>query len=248
MRYRSIFICCLILAVFVVGTSPILLAHNDNGGGLTVGWLSLENFEGFNQSLEENGYSPLSNGFFTFGGWGPLWFFDDIRMGIGGASGQLKTQNVDKIAKLEIGYGVFDVAYSVFRTDETALAIGAGLLGGSAELSLLSNRPVSFGDAVSTPTSTNLERFFAGVKPYANLGFNAGFLDIQITGSYLFTFADKWELRGNRFDGPPLDFNGWGVEVSVGFSFPDDFDYEYDFDEHEDNHEEDRDENTESEE
>ncbi len=230
MRNRSILIFVVLLGLLLSISQPTL-AHVEDEGGFLAGWISLENFDDFNQVLEDNDYAPLSSGFFTFGGWGPLAYFDSVRLGFGGASGESKSQKVDKKARLEFGYGMLDLAYSLFRSDISVVTIGVGAIAGGTTLTLNSNRPSSFEDAIQNPTSTELNRYFAGAKPYVSLRFDSDVLKMQIIGAYLYTFPDRWELRDNRFEGPPIDLNGWSVEVGlhIELDLPD---FDYDFPDH----------------
>ncbi|HEY5595898.1 MAG TPA: hypothetical protein VIL47_01365 [Candidatus Bipolaricaulota bacterium] len=189
-----------------------------NHGGMLGGWVTLANMQGLNDLLSANGYAPFPQGFLVFGGRGVAGEAQGLRLGGGGAGGDVSSYQGERVAKLEFGYGGFTIDQGLLHGDHYDVAAGATLGGGEATLTLQAHRPDSFEEAIANPVNTVLTRGFWLVQPHLSISVDVlPWLSLMLNATYLWTLPQAWVQHDTVLPGPPADFNGWSVEVGLSF-------------------------------
>ncbi|MCS6936462.1 MAG: hypothetical protein NZ610_04435 [Candidatus Bipolaricaulota bacterium] len=195
---------------------------------ITVGWLFSDLSE-LNAALRTRGYPELQENFFIWGGEGFI-----IPPGVMGAwslrlsswQGSVVAKRDDKLSRFVLSGSAGTLEYLLSKALPARLEVWASLrLGiGVAALTVLDHRPTSFDEALQSPASASLGRWFLLLGPgiSASLpifkfpGASSVAVALRFSVGYMLTFDNgAWDQEGRALKGPPDNFNGWIVLLAL---------------------------------
>lgn len=227
------------LVLLIIGC--ILFAGNSRGqaisqsgygaGGLGYAVLgsSFLKVDKLNERLVSYGYSPFSKSFFTVGGGGHAII---NRLIVGGEGGSMLGESVPdggRESSLIIGYGLFNIGYSLVSTGNLRLYPMAGIGAVGMEFTIAeSSGTVSFNDILETPGRSSILSA-GGLLISLSLGadyvINLSNTENERGGPYigvragynLCPFSSDMSLDDNDVTGAPkMGFGGPFIKVLIG--------------------------------
>ncbi len=173
------------------------------GGGALQGVLLLE-LEELNAALGDAGFPSLAGELTLAGGSGIGGITGELAFGGMGFGGSLAARQGDRSVKLEVGYGAFVMEYPLALGRRAVLSCGVGIGGGGATLTLRFRKASDFGDALASPTVTQLETGFFGLLPYLRLQLAPlEWLLLDGWAGYLLTLPGPWKEGDQELEVTP---------------------------------------------
>lgn len=197
-------------------------------GGFSLGYVSLD-LAAVNEMIENNGFNKLDSKLVLRGGGGIGGNKKGNRYGGLGTGGSIKSINNEKKAIFDLGFGGFVYEKGIYAKNDTDLAIGGLIGGGSMSLTLIYQDPDTFSETIegvntnNTPYSITLEKGFLVLEPRINIHyqFHKRF-GIDLTAGYLFThdFGEEWKVGDKTVkDGPSGILNSPHVSIQLTYGF-----------------------------
>lgn len=181
---------CIMLAGNARGQATGQTGYEIGGMGYSILGTSILKVDALNERLESYGYSPFSRNFFTVGGGGHAI---KGRLLIGGEGGSLLgdcEEGGNSKSTLMMGYGMFDIGYTLISAKDFRLYPMAGIGGGAIKFTVTeSEGTVSFNDILETP----------GRSAFMSAG--SLILSLSLGADYVLSFSSSENERGGPYIG-----------------------------------------------
>lgn len=187
------------------------------GGGGAMGGVLLLQFSQLNPALETAGFPTLAGGLTLAGGSGVGGTTGVVAFGGMGFGGSLEAREGERAVKLEIGYGGFVVEHPWQLGKAAILSLGTAIGGGGATLTLRFREANDFGDALASPTVTQLETGFFALLPHLRLTLPLGWLLLDGWAGYFLPLPGPWTEGATELEETPeLSGAFFALEVVFG--------------------------------
>lgn len=165
-------------------------------GGLMLAYMELD-LEKFNNNLIE-GFAPLDDQLFLYGGGGIVGLKNGSRFGFYGLEGENSSISEDgKKIRLVLNYGGFLYEKGLYSSEKVDIAIGSLIGGGSAKVDMI------YGSHLGShiPNSNTYTKSFMVLEPRIDIHYQfAVFMGVDLSLGYFWTIDSKgnyWDYYGD---------------------------------------------------
>ncbi len=135
-----------------------------------------------------------------------------------GHCGDISISLGEKSVQLALGVGGFVIEQGFVAQEWAGLSLGLMIGGGSAELSLIFQKPSSLTEALTTPAGTTLRREFFALQPHVSAELSPlDWMFLKVNVGYLFAWGVPWEISGSPVAGPPSHLRALVLQVFIPF-------------------------------
>ncbi|MFN4218583.1 MAG: hypothetical protein ACK4HB_04815 [Candidatus Bipolaricaulia bacterium] len=192
-----------------------------------VGWMVLDLAQ-LNEALQTQGYPALAAALFLWGGGNtalPSGVLGEYSLAVSNWYGSASAQRDDKLTRFTLTWfgGIAEQPLPQIALMRWELRAGLAVGVGVANLTVLDHRPTNFSEALRSPAAAFFTRWFFTVSPQLSASFpvitfeKSHALLLTLSAGYTLTFDNgAWDQEGRALKGPPANFNGWIVQLSVG--------------------------------
>lgn len=194
-----------------------------------VGW-TLVDLAQLNEALQTQGYPALTNALFIWGGENtalPSGVLGEWSLKVSNWYGNTATQRDDKLTRFTLTWfgGIAEHPLPKSALTHWELQVGLAVGVGVSNLTVLDHRPTNFSEALRSPAAAFFTRWFFTVGPQLSVRFpvltfgtdKLHALLLALSVGYTLTFDNgAWDQEGRALKGPPANFNGWIIQLSLG--------------------------------